>query len=325
MRRRHGLDDRDGTAGSLRALATRGPLLVIAVLLVAALLAWIGNNWDPGQFVHNLRGLLPADPPAAERSSRSEDASAQASGDRDAIARAIEADVAAPADPVALQSLEGSEPQAGPPASPGASGSPRQPRQPATQPGALRGLLADAVDSRRAAEPVQQREIDAVPPRSEPAPTATDLTAPPPTPIAVEPPRPAAPAGPAPPARAARIPPDVLQAGRLLDAFSSHYADGDLRGLTRLFSPTANAGTGGVPALRSEYAALFRASRRRSLLVTGVQWRPRGATLVGEGRFLARLMRRDGSEGVATGSIQLVVEHGPGGPRIAELHHREGR
>ncbi len=75
---------------------------------------------------------------------------------------------------------------------------------------------------------------------------------------------------------------------RLLDAFSTHYASGNLSSLIALFSQRANSANGGTMALAADYARLFQSTREREITISQVAWRIEGDVLRGGAKFEAR-------------------------------------
>lgn len=118
-----------------------------------------------------------------------------------------------------------------------------------------------------------------------------------------------------------------ISARAALDAFSLHYANGDLSGLIGLFSSRANSARGGTMALAADYARLFEGTSQREIAVRDIRWRRDGDSLRGEGRFDARYYAKGKLfRQVVKGQISMVMVEEGGALRILRLDSRaDGR
>lgn len=139
----------------------------------------------------------------------------------------------------------------------------------------------------------------------------------------------ALPAPPAPmPARAATTPeppppamlPTAAQAQSTIERMQRAYRSGDLGRLMNLF--VARPGGSSREALANEYGDLFAASRERALVLRDLAWLADGETVVGLGRFEARVVpHRSGRERLSAGGVRVELRMEHGEARIVRMSH----
>ncbi|MGR6034287.1 MAG: DnaJ domain-containing protein, partial [Candidatus Nitrosoglobus sp.] len=96
---------------------------------------------------------------------------------------------------------------------------------------------------------------------------------------------------------------------RLLKRFISTYQQGDLDGFIALFSPDAHTNDYfSRSAIRQDYAQFFSSTQARKLLLKDFQWRIKGNTAQGGGRYIARVRKASGIF-ESQGQIHLQVQN----------------
>jgi hypothetical protein len=99
------------------------------------------------------------------------------------------------------------------------------------------------------------------------------------------------------PTASSAVPPSIQQKAvqHLLKHFISAYQQGDLDGFIALFSPDAHTNDYfGKPAIRQDYARFFSSTQARELYLKDLQWRIKGNTAQGGGRYIARVRKASG-------------------------------
>jgi hypothetical protein len=116
-------------------------------------------------------------------------------------------------------------------------------------------------------------------------------------------------------------PPPIQQEAvrRLLKRFISTYQQGDLDGFIALFSPDAHTNDYfSKSAIRQDYAQFFSSTQARKLLLKDFQWRIKGNTAQGGGRYIARV-RKANSIFESQGQIHLQVQNQGGANLITRF------
>ena len=124
---------------------------------------------------------------------------------------------------------------------------------------------------------------------------------------------------------AVQVPPAIREGHQLLDAFAARYAAGDLAGLMDLFSADANAGSGGIAAVRADYHRLFASTVLRSLRFGRVHWKVRDGTLLADLPYTVELVPAGIAEPSAiAGRLRLSLQRQAGAIRITRIRQDEG-
>jgi hypothetical protein len=116
-------------------------------------------------------------------------------------------------------------------------------------------------------------------------------------------------------------PPPIQQEAvrRLLKRFISTYQQGDLDGFIALFSPDAHTNDYfSKSAIRQDYAQFFSSTQARKLLLKDFQWRIKGNTAQGGGRYIARVRKASGIF-ESQGQIHLQVQNQGGASLITRF------
>lgn len=116
-------------------------------------------------------------------------------------------------------------------------------------------------------------------------------------------------------------PPPIQQEAvqHLLKRFISTYQQGDLDGFIALFSPDAYTNDYfGKPAIHQDYAQFFSSTQARKLLLKDFQWRIKGNTAQGGGRYIARVRKASGIF-ESQGQIHLQVQNQGGANLITRF------
>ena len=130
------------------------------------------------------------------------------------------------------------------------------------------------------------------------------------------------------PSRAATTPepplpamlPTAAQAQSTIERMQRAYRSGDLGRLMNLF--VAQPGGRSREALANEYGDLFAASRERALVLRDLAWLADGETVVGLGRFEARVVpHRSGRERLSAGGVRVELRMEHGEARIVRISH----
>lgn len=110
-------------------------------------------------------------------------------------------------------------------------------------------------------------------------------------------------------------------AEKTVHRFVDAYQSGNLNDLLSLFVSHARSDSGGLGAIRSDYAALFRGTTTRMLQFSAMKWVIDGRKCVVRGRFVARVQKSTASAPETySGSVQIgLVETADGEARIDEL------
>jgi hypothetical protein len=114
----------------------------------------------------------------------------------------------------------------------------------------------------------------------------------------------------------------------VINQLKRSYTNGDLRGLTGLFTANALIDQGaGHAAIRRWYAAAFEQDRQRQISIFNLRWRQGPhQRLLGEGEI--RLMGRESRASEwhqESGTIEIELVPWQGQYRIAKMNHRLSR
>ena len=114
--------------------------------------------------------------------------------------------------------------------------------------------------------------------------------------------------------------PTAAQAQSTIERMQRAYRSGDLGRLMNLF--VAQPGGNSREALANEYGDLFAASRERALVLRDLAWLADGETVVGLGRFEARVVpHRSGRERLSAGGVRVELRMEHGEARIVRISH----